>query len=346
MNQEQLDRHLKTVTEEEKHPLDIYGLMKMYDLFPEIPISYGYSGLLQALDNKQLTPKFQGRLTELVEDFQFLNGIVASKQDRFYPVALHQHDWMELAYMYSGSCTLTIAGKEVSLREHQCVLISQNTPHSSAACGENDILVNFLIRREYLNLNFFQRFSRGSYLTRYLISSMNAQKDTDRFLLFHSEGSRRLPLFVNEFLCEYFERNVHSKDFLDNCFALIFLELTEVYRKDQRQTADGGDDLLLPILRYLEKNWPTCTLKSTAEAFHMNPNYLSGYIRRHTGQTFKSILQENRLLFAQNLLKNTNLPVTEICARAGYANVTFFYKIFAKRFGCTPAQYRSQGGGK
>lgn len=115
----------------------------------------------------------------------------------------------------------------------------------------------------------------GSYLTRYLISSMNAQKDTDRFLLFHSEGSRRLPLFVNEFLCEYFERNVHSKDFLDNCFALIFLELTEVYRKDQRQTADGGDDLLLPILRYLEKNWPTCTLKSTAEAFHMNPNYLS-----------------------------------------------------------------------
>ena len=41
MNQEQLDRHLKTVTEEEKHPLDIYGLMKMYDLFPEIPISYG-----------------------------------------------------------------------------------------------------------------------------------------------------------------------------------------------------------------------------------------------------------------------------------------------------------------
>lgn len=89
MNQEQLDRYLKTVTEEEKHPLDIYGLMKMYDLFPEIPISYGYSGLLQALDNKQLPPKFQGRLTELVEDFQFLNGIVASKQDRFYPVALH-----------------------------------------------------------------------------------------------------------------------------------------------------------------------------------------------------------------------------------------------------------------
>ena len=76
----------------------------------------------------------------------------------------------------------------------------------------------------------------------------------------------------------------------------------------------------------------------------MNPNYLSGYIRRHTGQTFKSILQENRLLFAQNLLRNTNLPVTEICARAGYANVSFFYKIFAKRFGCTPAQYRSQGG--
>ena len=248
--------------------------------------------------------------------------------------------------MYSGSCVLTIAEKEVSLGEHQCVLISQNTPHSSAACGENDILVNFLIRREYLNLNFFQRFSRSSYLTRYLISSMNARKDTDRFLLFHSEGSRRLPLFVNEFLCEYFERNIHSKDFLDNYFALIFLELTEVYRNDQRQTADGGDDLLLPILRYLEKNWPTCTLKSTAEAFHMNPNYLSGYIRRHTGQTFKSILQENRLLFAQNLLKNTNLPVTEICARAGYANVSFFYKIFAKRFGCTPAQYRSQGGGK
>ena len=56
MNQKQLDRYLRNITEEERHPLDIYRLMEMYDLFPEAPISYGYSSLLQALDSKQFPP--------------------------------------------------------------------------------------------------------------------------------------------------------------------------------------------------------------------------------------------------------------------------------------------------
>ena len=340
MDIKELDRYLRTVTKEEAHPTDFHDLIENFRNDPKIPLSYGYSSLLFAMEHQELPHKLRGILTDLIHDFQFLEGIVVVKQDRFHPVSLHQHDWLELAYMYSGSCCLTIAGKEVPLETHQCVLINQDTPHSSPACGKDDILVNFLIRKDYLNLNFFQRFSSDSSLSRYLVSAMNDQNDTDRFLLFDSRDSRRLPLFVNEFLCEYFERNLHSKDFLDNCFALIFLELTEIYQRDRKKQEGSGEDLLLPILRYLEEHWQTCTLASTAEAFHMNPNYLSGYIHRHTGQTFKAILQENRLLFARKLLRNTDLPVTEICAQAGYANVSFFYKIFSRRFGCTPAQYR------
>lgn len=56
----------------------------------------------------------------------------------------------------------------------------------------------------------------------------------------------------------------------------------------------------------------------------MNPNYLSGYIHKHTGKTFKSLIQEQRMMLATRLLSNSDLPVTDIALQAGYENITFF----------------------
>ena len=97
---------------------------------------------------------------------------------------------------------------------------------------------------------------------------------------------------------------------------------------------------MIPMLRYIERNFRTCTQESVADFFHISPNYVTCLLKKYTGMTYIQLIQAQKLQTAANLLKQTNLPITEIAQRAGYENVTFFYKKFQEKYHCQPGEYR------
>ena len=42
------------------------------------------------------------------------------------------------------------------------------------------------------------------------------------------------------------------------------------------------------------------------------------------------------------LLAETDIPVRDAAAAAGFSNESYFYTLFRKRFGTTPGEYRSR----
>ena len=47
---------------------------------------------------------------------------------------------------------------------------------------------------------------------------------------------------------------------------------------------------------------------------------------------------------AEKLILNTEIPITEIIFSVGYENTNFFYKMFSKKYGCSPRDYRLKRG--
>ncbi len=277
--------------------------------------------------------------TQILDYVNNAEGAIVSKQDRYEAVPVHSHDWIELAYMYSGTCQISFGDNTVTLKKGDCILINSYVPHANSCCNDNDILINFLISRNYLSTNFFNRFSDSSYISKYFIKALQNDQTANDFILFNSSKSRRLPLFIQEYLFEFYNKGVYSKDFLDSFITLIFLELADIYKSIHTESTKSND--IVYILRYIEENYNECTLNSTAEFFHMNPNYLSGFIKKNTGKNFKYLIQEQRLIQAGRLLKNTDISITAIAHEIGYDNMTFFYKIFKEYFHCSPNEYRS-----
>ncbi|MCC3378225.1 AraC family ligand binding domain-containing protein [Paenibacillus farraposensis] len=72
-----------------------------------------------------------------------------SKHHRFADMPLHNHDFIEMNYMYSGKCRQMIDGKEIGLEQGQICIIDTHVPHSIYALGENDILVNLHIEYKF-----------------------------------------------------------------------------------------------------------------------------------------------------------------------------------------------------
>lgn len=263
------------------------------------------------------------------------------RNSRFNPVPEHIHTYVELNYVYSGSCPQTIDQTPILLEKNQILLIDSGCPHSIEALGENDVMISILISKDFLKNHLFSQFSKDSRLSQFLIQAIHEKTDHDHYLLFHSENNRRIPLFFQELFCEFFDPSINSSDILMNLFYLIMAELVNVYEndfaKDENFSTFGQ---VAPIIRYMERNFRTCTLETLSDIFHLTPNYITTLLKKYTNTSYIRLMQNIKLEHAAKLLKGSKLSVTEIANDAGYENVSFFYKKFYEHYECSPKDYR------
>lgn len=275
------------------------------------------------------------------EHLSFHQNLSIKRNSRFNPVPEHVHSHIELNYVYSGTCPQTINGNNIVLQKNQVLLIDTDCPHSVAELGMDDIMISVLIKKEFLRNHLFSQFSKDSVLSRFFVNAINKKTNHDHFLLFHSENDRRIPLFFQELFCECFDPSINSNDILMHLFYLIMAELINVYENDFSKESEFTDKMpVTPMIRYIEKNYRTCTQESVADFFHISPNYVSILLKKHIGMTYIQLIQKQKLSAAAYFLKNTHLPVTEIANETGYENMSFFYKKFYEKYGCSPKDYR------
>ena len=153
-----------------------------------------------------------------------------------------------------------------------------------------------------------------------------------------------MPGLIKELLCEYFDKSLYADEIIDCYMILIFTELLRVFQYDANKSHENpnGNANIIDILQYLEKNYMTCTLVSTAARFNFHPNYLSSLIKKNTNRSFKELIQAQKLARSSILLTNSDIPIYEIANEIGYQNLNFFYKKFEEYFGLTPNEYRQK----
>jgi len=83
------------------------------------------------------------------------------------------------------------------------------------------------------------------------------------------------------------------------------------------------------------------TLEQTAEHFRFSSAHLGRIIKKVTGKTFSTIVQEQKFKHALMLLRLTDKSIDDISREIGYNNLTYFYKKFHLLFGVTPNEYRN-----
>ena len=104
---------------------------------------------------------------------------------------------------------------------------------------------------------------------------------------------------------------------------------------------DDQDERLTEILNYINTNYLTVTLDALEEEFHLSKPYLSKYIKEKSGKTFGDIVKNVRMKKARALLKSSSMTVEAIADEVGYQNVEHFTRLFKKKYGMTPVQFRN-----
>ena len=84
------------------------------------------------------------------------------------------------------------------------------------------------------------------------------------------------------------------------------------------------------------------SLRKLSEAVGVNPYYLSHLFRKEMGISFLEYLTSVRMSIAKNLLKQTTMSMMEVCLEVGYQDPSHFAKVFKKKEGIHPTEYRKK----
>ena len=87
---------------------------------------------------------------------------------------------------------------------------------------------------------------------------------------------------------------------------------------------------------YLSKDW----IKDLASVINFSEHYFMKFFKKYMGITCIDYINDYRLNIATNLLETTDIQVMEIANKVGISNVSYFNRIFKKKFNLTPKEYR------
>lgn len=270
------------------------------------------------------------------------SNIFFKKHGRFVTVNSHKHNWIEMSYIYSGEIRETINGTSLVLREGDLIILDTNVIHSIDVAMDNDIMLNFAIGPDYFKKSLLYELNSENSISEFLIQSIYEKQKYNSFLLFHTKGNEDIFNIICKMAKESMESQLASEDILDNCLKLLFWELARIYKEE---TTDKGSrfpkqNIALQIMQYIESEYKTATLVSTAEHFKYNPNYFSHLIKKITGKNFQDIIIHKKLNHSAALLRNSNMSIEEICDEINWGNRSQFYKMFKEKYGFTPKKYR------
>ena len=86
------------------------------------------------------------------------------------------------------------------------------------------------------------------------------------------------------------------------------------------------------------------TRKELAEQVYLSESYVSHLFSKETGEPLADYITNRKIELAQNLLSTTSYPVSIIAVKAGYSNFSYFSKLFKKKTGLAPNEYRKAYG--
>lgn len=97
------------------------------------------------------------------------------------------------------------------------------------------------------------------------------------------------------------------------------------------------------LMRYMETFYlENITLKTLVDQVHLNPSYLIRLFREVHDMTPFQYLNTLRMNAAVSYLRESKLTIQEISALSGYGSIHYFSRLFKKKYGISPSQWREQ----
>lgn len=247
-----------------------------------------------------------------------------------------------LFFLRRGSCRILLEEETVTLCPTDLLYIPAGHAYRLSSCDpESDLVaVNFDFFREHAHMltpippAVRERFVPNGIMEELLFADAPA---LNGYLLLRHQGEL-LELFrrMEE---ETAGQRLYCDEYSSSYLRLI---LSHVARVSRAGSDAGGGRVVDEVIALVRQCYAQpITNQEIAQRLNYHPNYLNRLMLQHTGRTLHQYLLHYRFDQAISLLTMTDLSVAEVAARAGFADVSHFSRLFRKLTGQSPGRFRA-----
>ena len=190
--------------------------------------------------------------------------------------------------------------------------------------------INIVIREEYL----------FKILDTIFPSTKNFLLDYEQIFLSEYTVQRISKILYSTNIPKNNERKKIDQLLLD-AFLIILQKVFDNFLKNDSK--EVKPDWLLQMETILDsEEFPSLTVNELSKKLNYSRTHLSRLFKSYLNVSPHEYLLKTKMIYAQNLLINTDLTVLEISERLSYSHVSQFCKTFKSFFHLTPSHFRQK----
>jgi len=277
---------------------------------------------------------------------RIIREITPLSEDDFFTVLRHFHAKFDFPIHYHPEFELNMVleskGKRIigdSILEYDeldLVLIGPNTPHAwTGEDGKNAQVVTIQFHDDFISDRMLSR--KLMYPIRELLEKAN------RGILFSKETATNMKERIFKL-----SENQDFDSLLDFLSLLYDLSVSRNQKVLATPTYLGQFNMsksrrIEKINNYIKENLnQNIKIKDAADLVNMSETAFSHFFKKRTQRSFSDYITDLRIGNAARHIIETEKTISEICYDCGFNNISNFNRIFKKKIGFTPSEFRSQ----
>ena len=256
-------------------------------------------------------------------------------------VPLHWHSELEIIVIKKGSGIISVDFQRQTVTSGDIIFILPGRLHSIEQDGTNSMeYENIILQPELLITG-----EDDLCAERFIRPLMNNQLHTETFF------SPSLPYYAQlsecirqlDFVCSLKKEGwqLAVKGFL---FQFLFLLIpNRAVSENSSPVGEKSLEKMKTILKYVEDHYNEhLTIEDMAELTFYSKSHFMKFFKSHMGTGFIDYLNDYRLVMAERLLRSSDNSILEIAVQSGFDNLSYFNRIFKRKYGISPGKYRKQ----
>lgn len=275
--------------------------------------------------------------------------------------SMHQHNHFEFNYVLKGTMYLVAEGKRYLYTSGSCCLMNRHTLHTELHEHSDYVCIFFSVSKDFIkrlmnygnSLMFRQEADTFDnlifqFFQENIQDECKNKKDFWDFVPLITETQQKQIVHnIFEQMVQIMLNPRHGSTYmLQNLFLQLIDVLCEpAYYNAVHVTSGSNMDSLLfaRIDQLLDEHKGRISNRELSRLLNYDGSYLGKIVKKRTGKSLFQYSMTFTMAAAAELLKNSDMTVSEIAGKLKFSNRAHFYKLFEEYYGVTPREYRNNG---
>ena len=270
------------------------------------------------------------------DDFPFAVRYGANRSEHFNLSKRFQRQFWKITLITEGSGFFVVGDRKFPFRKNTLIITHPKELTTWDISGSRIMLYNILFDNTLIPAEL-QRAQDPYHLLRIFSPELDPDITAPWQIM---NAGRKICALVRTIHAEFESDELNRAAMLRLLFHRLLLLLIRQSERKYRRHPEWTANYLQ---EYVRKNYASAfSLREIASELRLSPEHLCRLYKARFGRTIRGEINALRIEKACELLRESDLSIPEVCRRAGFRDLSDFYRIFRAREKTSPRRFRGR----